>query len=210
MLTVKDIMSTNIVSVKPDTEIIEAAKVLLENRFNGLPVVDDNGKVVGIICQSDLIAQQKSLPIPTLFTFLDGFIPLTSLKKMESEIKKYGSYIKLFENVHVLEANKTMYALSKNFIKNAQDFIYQNNKKELPHLIKESKTFGNHPSFGQILNVLESIKHEDSEGLHIKNMNPSKFDVQNVISPINPRSTPSGFINTKVLSMNYSSFPKDI
>jgi len=91
MLTVKDIMSTNIVSVKPDTEIIEAAKVLLENRFNGLPVVDDNGKVVGIICQSDLIAQQKSLPIPTLFTFLDGFIPLTSLKKMESEIQKIAA-----------------------------------------------------------------------------------------------------------------------
>jgi len=91
MLTVKDIMSVNIVSVKPDTEIIEAAKLLLENRFNGLPVVDDNGKVVGIICQSDLVAQQKSLPIPTLFTFLDGFIPLKSLKKMEIEIQKIAA-----------------------------------------------------------------------------------------------------------------------
>jgi CBS-domain-containing membrane protein len=91
MLTVKDIMSTNIVSVKPDTEIIEAARLLLEKRFNGLPVVDDAGKVVGIICQSDLIAQQKNLPIPTVFTFLDGFIPLTSLKKMESEIQKIAA-----------------------------------------------------------------------------------------------------------------------
>lgn len=91
MLTVKDIMSTNIVSVKPDTEIIEAAKILLENRFNGLPVVDDSGKVVGIICQSDLVAQQKSLPIPTLFTFLDGFIPLKSFKKMEREIQKIAA-----------------------------------------------------------------------------------------------------------------------
>jgi CBS domain-containing protein len=91
MLTVKDIMSTNIISVKPDTEIIEAARILLEKRFNGLPVVDDSGKVVGIICQSDLVAQQKSLPIPTLFTFLDGFIPLTSVKKMESEIQKIAA-----------------------------------------------------------------------------------------------------------------------
>ena len=91
MLTVKDIMSTNIVTVKPDTEILEAARLLLEKRFNGLPVVDDSGKVVGIICQSDLVAQQKSLPIPTLFTFLDGFIPLTSVKKMESEIQKIAA-----------------------------------------------------------------------------------------------------------------------
>jgi CBS-domain-containing membrane protein len=91
MLKVKDIMSTNIVSVKPETEIIEAAKLLLENRFNGLPVLNDAGKVVGIICQSDLVAQQKSIPIPTVFSFLDGFIPLTSLKKLENEIKKIAA-----------------------------------------------------------------------------------------------------------------------
>jgi CBS-domain-containing membrane protein len=91
MLTVKDIMSTNIVSVKPDTEITEATRLLIKNKFNGLPVVDHNDKVVGIICQSDLIAQQKSLPIPTLFSFLDGFIPLTSTKKLESEIQKIAA-----------------------------------------------------------------------------------------------------------------------
>jgi CBS-domain-containing membrane protein len=91
MLKVKDIMSTNIVSVKPETEIIEAAKLLLENKFNGLPVLNDAGKVVGIICQSDLVAQQKSIPIPTVFSFLDGFIPLTSLKKLETEIKKIAA-----------------------------------------------------------------------------------------------------------------------
>jgi len=91
MLLAKDIMTTKIVTVKPDTEILEAAKILLENRFNGLPVVDDSGKVVGIICQSDLVAQQKSIPIPTLFTFLDGFIPLTSVKKLESEIQKIAA-----------------------------------------------------------------------------------------------------------------------
>jgi CBS-domain-containing membrane protein len=91
MLTVKDIMSTNIVSVKPDTEITEATRLLLEKRFNGLPVVDENNKVIGIICQSDLIAQQKSLPIPTLFSFLDGFIPLKSAKKLEKEIQKIAA-----------------------------------------------------------------------------------------------------------------------
>ncbi len=91
MLTVKDIMSTNIVSVKPNTEITEATRLLLEKRFNGLPVVDENNKVVGIICQSDLIAQQKSLPIPTLFSFLDGFIPLKSTKKLEKEIQKIAA-----------------------------------------------------------------------------------------------------------------------
>ena len=91
MLTAKDIMTTDIVSVSPDTEILKAARLLLEKHFNGLPVLDEKGNLVGIICQSDLIAQQKSIPIPTLFTVLDGFIPLKSTKKIESEIRKIAA-----------------------------------------------------------------------------------------------------------------------
>ncbi len=91
MYKTKDIMSGEIVTVGPDTEIVEAAKLLLEKRYNGLPVVDEGGKLVGIICQSDLIAQQKSIPVPTLFSFLDGFIPLSSTRKMESEIQKIAA-----------------------------------------------------------------------------------------------------------------------
>ena len=72
MNTVADIMSTEVITLAPETEIAKAAQTLLDNRINGAPVVDDAGKLVGILCQSDLIAQQKKLPIPTLFTFLDG------------------------------------------------------------------------------------------------------------------------------------------
>jgi len=46
---------------------------------------------VGILCQSDLIAQQKSIPIPSLFTLLDGYIPLTSSKRMDKEVAKIAA-----------------------------------------------------------------------------------------------------------------------
>jgi CBS domain-containing protein len=88
MLSAKDIMTTEVITVRPETEIVEATKLLLENHINGLPVVDDKGKLVGILCQSDLIVQQKKLPLPSFFTFLDGFIPLTSMKQLEKEIQK--------------------------------------------------------------------------------------------------------------------------
>ena len=91
MLIVKDIMTRNIITVSPNTEIIDAAKLLLEERINGLPVVDEAGKLVGILCQSDLIAQQKKIPIPTIFTFLDGLIPLTSMKHIEKEVQKIAA-----------------------------------------------------------------------------------------------------------------------
>lgn len=69
MLIVKDIMTRNIITVSPETEIIDAAKLLLEERINGLPVVDEAGKLVGILCQSDLVAQQKKFPYPQFSPF---------------------------------------------------------------------------------------------------------------------------------------------
>lgn len=91
MAKVKDIMTRDLITLSPDTEIIHAAKVLLENSINGAPVVDESGKLIGILCQSDLISQQKRLPIPSLFTLLDGFIPLTSMKSVEKEIQKIAA-----------------------------------------------------------------------------------------------------------------------
>ncbi|MBU2622634.1 MAG: CBS domain-containing protein [Proteobacteria bacterium] len=91
MLTAKDIMKTEVITVSSETEIIYAAKLLLENHINGVPVVDKGGKLAGILCQSDIIAQQKKLPIPSLFSFLDGFISLSSMKNLEKEVQKIAA-----------------------------------------------------------------------------------------------------------------------
>ncbi len=88
MLKVKDIMTRELITVSPETEIVHATKLLLENRINGVPVTDESGKLVGILCQSDLIAQQKKLPIPSFFTFLNGLIPMTSMKQIEKQVQK--------------------------------------------------------------------------------------------------------------------------
>lgn len=88
MLKVTDIMTTDVITVNPDMEVTEAAKILLENSINGVPVINDEGVLVGILCQSDLIAQQKNFPIPSFFTFLDGLISTTSSKHIEKEVEK--------------------------------------------------------------------------------------------------------------------------
>jgi CBS domain-containing protein len=88
MLKVKDIMTKDVITVPPDMKITQAAKLLLEKKINGVPVMDAEGKLVGILCQSDLITQQKNFPIPSLFTLLDGFIPLRSMSQVQKEIQK--------------------------------------------------------------------------------------------------------------------------
>ena len=91
MIKAKDIMTRKVITVSPQMEIIEAANLLLEKRINGVPVVDTAGELVGILCQSDLIAQQKSIPIPSFFTLLDGYISLTTSKRMDKEVEKIAA-----------------------------------------------------------------------------------------------------------------------
>jgi CBS domain-containing protein len=91
MIKAKDIMETKIISVTPDTEIQKAVKILLENHINGVPVVNEKDELVGILCQSDLIFQQKDIPFPPIFTMLDSFIPLSSSKNIEDNFKKMAA-----------------------------------------------------------------------------------------------------------------------
>ncbi len=88
MRSTKEIMSTNPVTVSPDTDIFEATKLMLAHGFNGLPVVDENGVLTGVVCQSDIMAQQKKLHLPSFFAILDGFIPLASMSEVDAEMRK--------------------------------------------------------------------------------------------------------------------------
>ncbi|MGA2734972.1 MAG: CBS domain-containing protein [Syntrophobacteraceae bacterium] len=91
MLKAKDVMTRDVITVTPETEVTEIARLLLERRFNGVPVVNRNGDLVGVISQSDLIAEQKKLPIPSVFTILDAFIPIYPPGKMAKEVQKIAA-----------------------------------------------------------------------------------------------------------------------
>ena len=54
-MLVKDIMTRNVVTVKPEATLKELAKILKEHRINGAPVVTKGGSVVGIITMTDLL-----------------------------------------------------------------------------------------------------------------------------------------------------------
>jgi CBS domain-containing protein len=90
MLTAKDIMTTECITLTPDTDITAAAALLLEKKINGAPVLD-GGKVVGVLCQSDLVAQQKKVTLPSFFTLLDGVFPLSSHDQLEREMTKIAA-----------------------------------------------------------------------------------------------------------------------
>lgn len=91
MTTAEDLMTRDPIRVYPDTDISEAIHLLLDKNINGIPVVDQEDNLVGIICQSDLVAMQKKIPLPSMFTVLDSILPLSSTAKMDREIKKIAA-----------------------------------------------------------------------------------------------------------------------
>lgn len=91
MIKARDIMTRDVITVYPDTEILQAAKLMLDNHLSGLPVVDKGGHLKGIICQSDLMTQQKKIPLPSFFVLLDSAISFTSQRDIEAEVQKMAA-----------------------------------------------------------------------------------------------------------------------
>lgn len=88
MQKARDIMTRDVISVKPGTTVEELARILMEHHISGAPVVDDAGSLVGIVTEHDLINQEKRLHIPTVVRILDAFIYLESSKRFEEDLKK--------------------------------------------------------------------------------------------------------------------------
>jgi len=87
-LVARDIMTPDPISVSRDLSVTEAAKIMVDRRIGALPVVEE-GKLVGLVTEDDLIMQDVKVEFPTYIHLLDGFImypPATA--RFESELKK--------------------------------------------------------------------------------------------------------------------------
>lgn len=52
---VRDVMTSTVVTIKRDADLHEAARLLSENKISGMPVVDDNNRVIGVISEADIL-----------------------------------------------------------------------------------------------------------------------------------------------------------
>ena len=71
MLYARDIMTTEVLTVSPETSIADLSKTLENRKIGGLPVVDKDGLLVGVITQSDLVERARDLELPPAINILD-------------------------------------------------------------------------------------------------------------------------------------------
>ncbi|OHW62587.1 inosine-5'-monophosphate dehydrogenase [Andreesenia angusta] len=88
----KDIMTKEVIKVHKDEVVENVIKLLLEKDISGVPVVDDEGMLVGIVSEGDLIYKSKKFHFPLYFTILDSYIFLEKPKMIEEQVSKMTAY----------------------------------------------------------------------------------------------------------------------
>ncbi|NEO23628.1 MULTISPECIES: CBS domain-containing protein [unclassified Moorena] len=86
--TVAEVMTREPIVVQPQTPIKEVIKIIAEQSISGLPVVNEAGKLVGVISEADLLWQETGVEPPVYIMFLDSVIYLENPARYDQELHK--------------------------------------------------------------------------------------------------------------------------
>ena len=135
--TVSDVMTCDPIVVGKETPLQEAIQIMAENRISGLPVVDNAGKLVGIISETDLMWQETGVTPPAYIMFLDSVIYLQNPATYERELHKV-----LGQTVgEVMSPNAVSISPDKT-VKAAAQLMHERNVHRLPVIDGESQVVG--------------------------------------------------------------------
>lgn len=133
MATVNDIMTKEIIHTTLETPVVEAATTLLKNNFDGLPVIDKENNLVGILTDHDLIIKESSIHLPT---FINLFNKLDFYKK-DQVLLKYNLKRILWTKVRDLMNPKPLTV--KNYISSEEIIkVFKENPRVNPILVLDS------------------------------------------------------------------------
>ena len=88
MLQARDIMTKEVITVSPETLVSELAKTLAGKNIGGVPVVDADGRLVGIVTQSDLVERARDLELGPVINILDFHLYFDLPSHMFKQVQK--------------------------------------------------------------------------------------------------------------------------
>ncbi|PSO52295.1 MAG: phosphoribulokinase [Cyanobacteria bacterium QH_8_48_120] len=135
--TVADVMTSNPIVVQPQTPIKEAIQLLAERRISGLPVVDGEGKLVGVITESDLMWQETGVDPPPYIILLDSVIYLQNPARYEKEIHKA-----LGQTVEEVMSEKPITVEPDRALKEAARLMHEKEIRRLPVVDEQGQVIG--------------------------------------------------------------------
>ncbi len=88
MLTAREIMTREVITVSPETSVEEVARLFAQRRISGVPVVDDQRRVVGVVTQSDLLKRTREPQLPMALNILDLHLFLETPGRFRQRLEK--------------------------------------------------------------------------------------------------------------------------
>ena len=90
-MQVQEIMTKDVLTVRPETTVREVAEILVSHKISGLPVVDNAGKLVGIISEGDLMSKEILPEPPAEFCILGAIIYYGDLKEYKKTFERMAA-----------------------------------------------------------------------------------------------------------------------
>jgi CBS domain-containing protein len=136
-LTAKDIMIKDVITINKNASIEELSELLLKNKISGVPVVDDDGNMVGIVTEGDIIVKGTELHFPRYFKLLDSIIYLESLNKFKNNLRKH-----LATKVEEIMNPKVITASPDTPVSEIAELMIRNKVNRIPIISKDKKLVG--------------------------------------------------------------------
>ena len=86
-MNVEEIMTRPPITVDGDTAVDQVAAIMAEHKISGVPVLDQNGELLGMITEEDLIVRNARLHLPTFLTLLDSVIPIRGRHEFDEQVR---------------------------------------------------------------------------------------------------------------------------
>lgn len=134
---IKDIMTKEVITVTEDDTVEKCANLLATHKLSGLPVLDDKGKVKGMVTEGDLIRRASRIEGPAFLELLGGIIYLESPKKFMDDLRKTMGYMAkhiMTEDVITISPNEK--------IEDAATLLVRKKIKRLPVIDEEGRLIG--------------------------------------------------------------------
>lgn len=136
-LTAQDIMTENVITIKKESSIEDLSEILLKNKISGVPVVDGDGRIAGVVTEADIIVQDTDLHFPRYFKLLDGIIYLDSLNRFMDSLKKH-----LATKVEDIMVTKVRTISPGTTISDIAELMLQQKINRLPVVDEDNKVIG--------------------------------------------------------------------
>lgn len=88
MQKARDIMTSQVHTVSMETSVDELARLFIKTGVSAMPVIDAKGELQGIVTETDLVAQDQPLHIPTVVSLFDWVVYLESETRFSEQVKK--------------------------------------------------------------------------------------------------------------------------